>query len=333
MNIISIKVDWRGIVEGDKLRKIVDAAKLYYQLDNSQQDIAKKLGVSRPTVSRLLQQAKSIGIVKIEINDPSEDCENLSFEIEESFNLKKAIIVSIPQIGEGTVKKYLGEEAGSYLYQIVQDGDTVATSWGTTMFEIAQKLQQKYVQDVSVVQLNGGVSHSETNTYASEVLHLFGKAFNTTPHFLPLPAIVDHTVVKQAIQADRHINKVLEMGRKANIAIFTVGVPSFDSVLIRADYFSKDDIDIIYSKAVGDICSRYIDENGNICNEDINNRTIGIDLKDLINKEHSILVAGGEKKVNAIYGTLHGGYANTLVTDQYTAKSLLDKHKAEVLNR
>lgn len=319
-------------MEGDKLRKIVDAAKLYYQLDYSQQDIAKKIGVSRPTVSRLLQQAKAKGIVKIEINDPVEDCENLSHDIERNFNIKKALIISIPQTGEGTVKKYLGEAASSYLYQIVKDGDTIATSWGTTMFEIAQKLQQKYVQDVSVVQLNGGVSHSETNTYASEVLHLFGKAYNTAPHFLPLPAIVDHIVVKQAIQADRHIKKVLEMGREANISIFTVGVPSFDSVLIRADYFSKEDLDIIYSKAVGDICSRYIDEDGSICDENINNRTIGIDLKELINKEHSILVAGGEKKVNAIYGTLHGGYANTLITDQYTAKSLLDKHKAEVLN-
>ncbi|NEW08527.1 sugar-binding transcriptional regulator [Paenibacillus sp. SYP-B3998] len=309
---------------GDKLDKIIDAARMYYQLDYNQQDIAKKLGVSRPTVSRFLQQAKTEGIVQIKIMDPTENNENLAAELEQKFSLKKVIVASVPQYEEPIVKKYLGEAAADYLYQIVKDGDTIATSWGTTLYEVAVQLQNKHVKDVAVVQLNGGVSYSETNTYASEILHLFGAAYNTNPHLLPLPAIVDHAVVREAIETDRHIRKILDMGKKANIAIFTVGSPSEDSVLIKANYFSPADLDIIHAKGVGDICSRYIDLEGSICSEELDRRTIGIHLTELRNKEKAILVAGGRKKIESIYGAIRGRYTNTLVTDQFTAKHLLE---------
>ncbi|MCD1260454.1 sugar-binding transcriptional regulator [Paenibacillus athensensis] len=309
---------------GDKIEKIIEAVRMYYQLDYSQQDIAKKLGVSRPTVSRFLQQAKAEGIVQIKIMDPTANNELIAQELRERFGLKHAVVTGVPRYDERIVKKYLGEAAAEYLHEAVNDGDTVATSWGTTLFEVATNLQNKHVKDVRVVQLNGGVSYSETNTYASEIVHLFGHAYNTMPYFLPLPAIVDHAVVKQAIEADRHIRKILDMGKNANLAVFTVGVPTDDSVLIKTNYFSKSDLDIIHTKGVGDICSRFIDLEGNICSDEINRRTIGIELSDLRAKEQSILVAGGFKKVDAIYGTLRGKYANVLITDQFTAKHLLD---------
>ncbi|TXK74574.1 sugar-binding transcriptional regulator [Paenibacillus sp. N3.4] len=309
---------------GDKLDKIIDAARMYYQLDYSQQDIAKHLGVSRPTVSRFLQQAKADGIVQIKIIDPTENNENLAAQLEVKFQLQKVIVASVPQYEEAIVKKYLGEAAAEYLYEVVKDGDLIATTWGTTLYEVATRLQNKHVKDVAVVQLNGGVSYSEFNTYASEIIHLFGGAYNTSPHLLPLPAIVDHTVVKQAIEADRHIRKILDMGKKANIAVFTVGVPTDDSVLMRANYFSPSDLEVIHEKGVGDICSRFIDLEGVICSEELDRRTIGIDLAELRKKEKSILVAGGVKKVDAIYGAICGKYTNTLITDQFTAKYLLE---------
>lgn len=65
---------------------------MYYLLDYNQNDIAKKLGVSRPTVSRLLQQAKEEGIVEIKINDPAEDIQQLATQLEQKFNLKKQLL-------------------------------------------------------------------------------------------------------------------------------------------------------------------------------------------------------------------------------------------------
>jgi deoxyribonucleoside regulator len=73
----------------------------------------------------------------------------------------------------------------------------------------------------------------------------------------------------------------------------------------------------------GDICSRFFDAEGRLISEEINNRTVGIDLAELRNKEKSILVAGGKRKIEAIHAALKGHYANILVTDQYTAQALL----------
>jgi deoxyribonucleoside regulator len=312
-------------VDKEKINKVIEAAKLYYLLDYNQNEIAKMLGVSRPTVSRLLQQAKSDGIVQINIMDPTEDVENLGKQLEKRFNLKKAVVASIPQYDDHIIKNYLGEKAAAYLDVIVKDDDIIGVTWGTTIYHVATELKQKFVKNVKVVQLKGGVSYAETNTYASEILYLFGKAYNTAPHNLPLPAIVDHVVVKQAMEADRHIRKILELGKQANIALFTMGPIKTDSLLFQLGYFTESDLESLYGKAVGDICSRFFDKNGEICNESLNERTLGVNLDELRKKDYSILVAGGPNKIDGIYGVLKGKYANVLITDQFTAKFLLDK--------
>jgi deoxyribonucleoside regulator len=175
------------------------------------------------------------------------------------------------------------------------------------------------------VQLNGGVTEADIRISPSEIVHRFGQAFHVTPYLMYLPAIVDHIVVKQAMLSDRHIRRVMDMAVQANVAVFTTGAPTPDSVLLNSNYFRDDELEVIRSRGAGDICSRYFDENGNICLPELNDRTLGIELPDLRNKEHAILVAGGAAKTGAIFGALNGRYANTLITDHITAKALLHK--------
>jgi len=307
----------------DKRAKMIDAARMYYDLDYSQADIARRIGVSRPTISRFLRQAKEEGVVQIRIVDPRESNEALAGQLESRFGLKKAIVVSVPQYDAAVVRRYIGEAAARYVGSIVRDGDMIGVTWGTTLYEVAQHLQDKHVKNVKVVQLNGGVSHSATNTYAHEVVHLFGKAFHTTPYFLPLPAILDHEAVKEAIESDRHIRNILELGKQTNVAVITVGSPTEDSVLINANYFTEKDLAVIHRIGAGDICSRYIDIDGKLCDESMNRRTIGISLEELGKKEYTVLVAGGARKADGICGALRGRYANVLITDQVTANYVL----------
>ncbi|MFC5700438.1 sugar-binding transcriptional regulator [Cohnella faecalis] len=314
-------------MDADKIRKVIEAAKLYYQLDYSQNEIAAMLGVSRPTVSRLLQQAKAEGIVRIDIQDPTEDVEHLKHSLREKFQLKQVVIAYTPTYDDDIVKKYIGQAAAGYLHELVQDGDTIGASWGSTMYQVALHLKEKTLKNSFVVQLNGGVSDADIRVSPSEIVHLFGQAFHVTPYFMYLPAIVDHILVKQAMLTDRHIRRVMDMGKNAKIAVFTAGAPTPDSVLVNSNYIREDELEVIRSRAVGDICSRYFDRNGDICLRALDERTVGIELSELREKEHAILAAGGASKVNAIFGALNGRYANTLVTDQITAKYLL--HKSE----
>lgn len=308
----------------EKLSKLIEVAKLYYQFDFSQQKIAEKLGISRPSVSRMLQQAKELGVVQIKINDQSEGSERLANSVKETFNLKHCIVIPIPEYNQEIIKMELGKATSNYLGEIVQHGNIVGTTWGTTLFEVARHVKPKNVKDVSVVQLNGGVSHSETNTYASEILNFLSSAFNTSPHFLPLPAVVDHPVVANTIVSDRHIKRVLNLGKQCDIALFTVGEFTKESTLFKAGYFSTEDFDGLKAQnAVGDICSRIFDIKGNICSKELDERTIGISLSELSKKSYSILIAGGMEKIDAIIGALRGKFTNVLITDQHTAQILL----------
>jgi deoxyribonucleoside regulator len=161
------------LLDNDKIRKVVEAAKLYYQMDYSQNQIADALGVSRPTVSRLLQQAKAEGIVTIEIKDPTEDVEVLRFMLKERFHLKNAVVAFTPTYEEAVVKKYIGQAAASYIVDLVKDGDTIGASWGSTMYQVALHLKTKSLNNSLVVQLNGGVSDADVQISPSEIVHLF----------------------------------------------------------------------------------------------------------------------------------------------------------------
>ena len=307
----------------EKQRLSIEAARLYYQSDYSQQDIAARLGVSRPTVSRLLQFAKEQGYVRIDIVDPHEDLDVLSRDLQHKYGLDTVLVCYSPLNTYEEIKKHITKLTADYLYETIQDKDIIGVTWGTTMHAVAMQLQPKSVKGVEVVQLKGGVSHSHVNTYAADTVNLFAEAYQTVARYLPLPVIFDNIALKRIVEEDRHINRIIELGKQANIAVFTVGTVKEDALLFRLGYFSEAEQKLLKKNGAGDICSRFFDKDGNICSEEINNRTVGIDLYELRKKEKSILVAGGQRKVEAIQAALAGKYANILVTDQFTAQALL----------
>lgn len=312
-------------MEKDKERQSINVARLYYQSEYSQDQIAKLLNISRPTVSKILNYAKERGYVTIQINDPEDISNDLSKALKDKYNLDKVIIAYSPLNNDDDIRKHIGRVAAEYLHNIVKDGDIIGVSWGTTMYSIARQLVEKKLKGVEVVQLKGGLSQTQFNTYASEINKLFADAFHANGTSLPLPVIFDTPELKQIIEKDSHINHIIQMGKKANIAIFSTGTVKDNALLFRLGYFNKQEIKRIQENGVGDVCSRFFNKSGEICDERINSRTVGIDLDQLKAKERTILVAGGERKIEALHSALSSKIANTLITDQFTAKILLIK--------
>lgn len=307
----------------DKKRLIIEAAKLYYQFDYTQLAIAEKLGISRPTVSRLLQQAKNHGYVKIEIVDPFNNNNELEKSLQHKYQIEEVKIAYAGEQDDQVMLQAMSDKAAEYIRDIVKDGDVLGVTWGRTMYRVANALQKKDVKGVEVIQLKGGIGLSDVNTYDSETVYKFAEAFHTVPRYLPLPVLVDSPEVKEVIESDRYMHRLIELGKQANIAVFTVGTVDTDSMLFRLGYLTTDEKELLHKEAVGDICSRFFKSTGEVCESDIKNRTIGIQLEELKQKEKSILVAGGTRKLEAIHGALLGQYANVFITDQYTAQALL----------
>ena len=308
----------------DKDKLAINVAKLYYRSDYSQQKIAQELGVSRPSISRLLQYAKDKGYVNIQIVDPVEDMSHMEQRLKDKLHLKDVKIASSTINDEEEIKKYIGITAARYLDSIIKDGDIIGVGWGTTLYNMSQALVPKAIKGSQVVQLEGGVSHSEWNNYAREILESFASNFDTVAQYLPLPVIFDTKETKEQVDKDRYIKRVLELGRHANIAIFSVGTVRPNALFFRLGYTGIEEQEKIQKSSVGDICSRFFDVEGRICNRDLDDRTVGITLSELRDKEFSIMISGGEAKINAIRAALKGRYANVLITDQFTGKALLE---------
>jgi deoxyribonucleoside regulator len=296
---------------------------LYYEDELSQGEIAQRLQISRPTISRLLQFARDQGLVQIKIADPLKDLNFISTQLEAKFGLKKALVVYDASGDENHINDKLGAATADYLDAIVRNGDRIGISWGHTIEAVANHLHETNRTGVQVVQLKGSVSESNINNFGSDILSKFGAAFHTSALNLPLPVIFDNAVTKDIVLKDRFINAIIEAGEQTNIALFTCGTVRNDSLLFNLGYLKDDEIKRLQTTAVGDIVSRFIATDGSIADKDINDRTVGIQLDQLRNKEYAVLVAGSAKKLDSVQGALRGGYANVLITDERTATDLL----------
>ncbi|NQV15183.1 sugar-binding transcriptional regulator [bacterium] len=307
----------------DRNPLLLEAARLYYEHNLNQAQIAARLDVSRPGVSRLLQEARDSGIVKIQIIDPNASGTRLESALRQKYGLKHVVVV--PSDKDDTVlKSRLGYALINLLDQLLTENTTLGVSWGTTLLAATEHLKSRAMKNMTVVQLNGGVSKAELDTYASEIAGRMGENYHAIPYLLPLPAIVDTAELKKAIISDRHIAKTLKLAREADIAAFTVGAFGSKSVLVQADYFEEEEVQaLIQQGAVADICSRLIKADGSICSSELDDRTIGIELEELKAKPFSIAVAGGTDKALAIKAGLAGGYFISLITDEDVANELL----------
>ncbi|MBP3037400.1 sugar-binding transcriptional regulator [Arthrobacter sp. zg-ZUI100] len=300
----------------------LDAIKLYYDEGLSQSEVAQRLGLSRPTVSKLIQYGKDRGYVTITIHDPRERESSLAAELRAAFGLQEVRLAVLPENG-ANLSGELGKVGAAVLTENVTDGDLVGVTWGETMYAVAKNLSHQERRGVEIIQLKGGVSYTTRATNDFETITLFCNAFGAFARTLPLPVIFESLEVKRLVEGEKHIRRVIEMGREADVAVFTVGAIRPDAMLFNLGYLSETEKAGIAARAVGDICSRFFDDDGNACVPQLDERTVGITLEDLRGVHTRLLVAGGEEKVQAIEAALRAGFATHLVVDQDTARKVL----------
>lgn len=312
--------------EQQRLVLMGQVAQLYYEQGATQEQIASQLKLSRPTVSRLLREARAEGIVQITVRSPLGYEPELAGALVRAWpHLRQAVVVAGGAgLAEQLLRRNLGRAAAEYLLASVQDGDVIGVTWGHTMAAVAQHLQPRPRRGVTVVQLNGGVSRAGEGTNAGDVVQRFGAAFGAQAHCLPVPAVVDDPALAAALRAERHTARLLELGRRATVAVFSIGEPDDDNALLQAGYFSAAEMARLRALgAVGDICSRFFTAAGQPVDPALEARTIGITLAELGARERAVAVAGGEGKLAAIRAALAAGHANVLITDAATARRLL----------
>jgi DNA-binding transcriptional regulator LsrR (DeoR family) len=301
--------------------------KLYYEQGLTQHEIALKLHLSRPKVSRLTQQAIDEGVVQITVHAPQGTFSNLEYQLEKRYNLREATVVeALEPASQESVSRELGIAAARYFQRTVQDGDIIGISWGRTLSAMVNALQPMHVENVHIVQMIGGLGYPEAEVHATSLCRRLTQLLDSKLTLLPAPGIVDTVAVKQAIFTDSHMLSVLELFARINVAYVGIGAPTPDSVVLRGGkIMSQEDIrQLTAMGAVGDIALRFFDRDGRAVLSELDERVIGITLEQLKQIDHVVGVTGGPQKNEVVSGALRGGLVDVLITDLDTARYLLD---------
>ena len=308
----------------------IEAVKLYYQQGLSQAEVATRMGLSRPTVAKLLAHGRERGFVTIEIHDPREEASEIALRLEKCFGLASVRVAHGCDMTEGEAIEQVGRVGADVVTQLVRDGMSVGISWGRTMSALAAHLTRAPRQGVRVVQLKGGTSFSERATHDFEIMRAFCEAFDAQPRYLPLPVIFQDTAMLSIVRRDRAIERVLQEGRGVDVAVFTVGALGREALSLNLGQLDEAEVEALMRDAVGDACSRFFTREGGVALEAVDRRTVGITLEDLRARPVRVLVAGGRVKAEALDTALHMGLATHLVVDQGLALALLERQERAI---
>lgn len=304
---------------------LINIAKLYYIEGLSQEQIAKEIHISRPTVSRMLKLSINEGIVQIRIDDISSYGLELGKKLKQKFDINHVIVIPGSDNLEES-KNNVGAAAARYLESSMQSGSLLGIAWGTTLSQVVKNIGQNSLKKIDIIQLIGGVGNRTKDTDANSMALSLSKALNGDSYLLQAPFMVQSKVLRDLLLDEPHIRQHFEKIHEASIAVVGLGSTNPElSAQFRSGHITFEDAKRLRNEgAVGDICGRYIDINGSQCHTALNDRMIAVTLEDLKTIPIVIGVAAGEKKTDIIIAALRGKFIDVLITDENAAISVLE---------
>lgn len=313
-------------IEEDKL--LVRIAEMYYLEEKNQNQISKELNIHRSTISRLLQQSRDKGIVTISINYDKTGTYSIEKQLQEKYDLKKAIIVpAASDLSRIQKDRMLGQSVGEYLNEILEKNMIIGFSWGETMSSVSRELKNTSIKDIMCIPMIGGPSGRLISDYhVNTITYEASKNLNARALLIDSPAFPETTELKKALMENEFNQELINYWRKIDIAILGIGSPDLKASETWKQFYGEDVLSSLENqKVVGDVVSRFFNSEGKHINNELDDRLIGIDTNDLKRATYRIGVAESINKADAIHSAVLGGYINVLITTEETATELLKK--------
>ncbi len=328
------KIDHSHQTRNDAL--IANAAILYYKEGLTQNEIAIRMGVSRPTVINYLRLARQNNIVDIRISGHAFSQSSLSRELREKYCLTDAYVAEFTadtasQSEQETkaLNHHIARVGAEALFDIVQPGDLIGVSWGETIHLLAGEVPRRNIADLTVIQMIGSMKSPLISTAESCAIRIASR-LGADCYTLHAPAVLSTPELAKALRAEPVIADQLNKFDSVDRTVFSVGSCDTSALIIQSSITSEADFEWYRSQgAVGVLCGRFIDRDGNHISGAMDERVIGVTLDQVKKARSGILVAGGPAKFEAIRATLKGGFVSHLVVDEVTARNLLAEKEHE----
>lgn len=308
----------------DKLVQMLRITGKYYIQHMSQKDIAEQEGVSVPTVSRMINRAMESGYVNISIDYSFLSEDELAKEIKRRYGLRDVVITPVIIEDPQAVLLDTCKAAVAFLQKYLQSGMIIGTAWGRTMKCLASCIGKMDLEDIKVIQVNGRSAEVAIAKGADAMVNALITATGGQGYTIPTPAVVDDVQMADMLRNDSGVRKVLELAEQCNVAIFSVGVMSKDSIMSKSGFLDNGMYERLLERgAVGDIASGYFDYNGNIIDQELAKRRISLPLEKIQQIPEKICIASGKEKARALHGAIEGGFVDYLYADEELGRMLL----------
>jgi DNA-binding transcriptional regulator LsrR (DeoR family) len=310
-------------LDGDKtLHKILK----YYYIDNmTQQEIADKLNISRIKVLRYINHAKDNGLIEVKLNIPLKDSFELESSMEAAFNLRECRIV--PSFSnENEIYKYAGIELADLLKRLLKKDMYVGVSWSQSFRNVLEHTNPVNKMPLHVVPIIGGLELDGTTTNSNTIAHIFTEKAGGVNYTINIPAVFDSVEAKDIIENEWHTKKIKELAGKIELVIIGIGDMGVDGTIFKSGYFKPAEKNYLDSLKIAAIINlNFIDSEGEEIKTDIDKRIIKILTLERFKILNNVIgIAFGENKVNPIKAALNGRILKYLITDENTAKKLLE---------
>lgn len=321
---------------------VLKAAYAYYIDEKPQSEIAREMGISITTVSRLIKKAKEDHVIEFVIRDSLVECLQLGARLKELFHLKEVIIASGGSESEEPLKettdpgaiihpslsqKMVALEAARYLQRIIKKDDILGITWGSTVYEMINYLNAAQRVDATFLTLHGSLVSCKSEWDVRTLVIRLAKAFSGTNYMLLTEALLDSAKTAGLLKQEKNIAFLYKMFDRVNISVNGIGslYPKLDSILATPSYIPEENVaELVRSGAVGDIALRFFDKEGKECKTSLVDRTLSIDFDQFKRIPHKITIASGVKKAYTVYYALKGGLIDVLIIDKYLASRILE---------
>jgi deoxyribonucleoside regulator len=302
----------------------------YFLAQLSQDEIARRLNVSRSSVSRMLAEAREGGLIDVRPRIPGSIRPGLAALLAEQHGLRDVVIVGSGPDQTTDPRDRLGLAAARYLQLVLRDGVTIGISWGTS--QVVSALEPSPVPGSQVVQFAGGLNPTPGLVPLNELVQLLAAKLGATARYVYAPAIADTTAAAATFRAEPSIAHALAVASEVDVGLSGVGDLEPGSAILAALTLSEQELARLRSVgAVGTTCVRFFGAAGQVASPEIDARTVGISLDELVKIPTKIVVAGEQRKEAAVRAAIKGRLVDILITDESLALALLSGDHLEQL--
>ena len=295
------------------------AASAYYVDGVRQAEVAERLGVSRPTVSKLLAEARRIGMVRFEVLEPpTADLPDLAARLQDVLGVRSVRIAPGNQVQRDYrgIGDLLGEELRSL---DLQRGEVLLISSGKTTYAVSGMPGLPELPGVVIAPTVGGQQETDPSFQTNEIVRRFADRTRAEPKFMFAPASPSEQLW-ESLQADPSFREITDLWARARAVVVGIGEP-YQGRAALTSVVPRDEPALV--PAVGDINLHFYDIDGHPVSYP-GSELLVRPPRELLNAlPTSIAMAAGERKAPSILAGARTGLYTTLLTDEPTAQAVL----------